>query len=152
MVWLIRYYREITAAIVAAAFTSLLWGAYHSYRVRSLESSHKAAMSSLQEDLVQQCNKDKQITTEVSYELQTQLTDARRQLDAAKRVQRNRCIPTPARPAAGHDATSANQEFHQPDGLYADVLLDFAYDAEVVGRQLDSCQSFITKTWEAKGQ
>lgn len=146
------YWTHIAAAAAAATVVGLSAWAMHSWSVDRLKARQATALAEQAQILNDQCSLDKLITTETSHELQTQLTDARNQLAAAKRVQQNRCVSTPARPAARHDAAPANPQLHNPDGIYADSLLDFAYDAEVVGRQLDSCQSFITKTWKAKGQ
>lgn len=152
MLFLLANWKWIASATAAAVITSTLAWQLHSWDVRRIEAKQVEALAAQAVTLNAECSKDKQITTETSHELQTQLADARGQLAAAKRVQQNRCVPTLARATAGHDAAPGNPELHQPDGLYADSLLDFAYDAEVVGRQLDSCQSFITKTWKAKGQ
>lgn len=152
--WLIlkTYWTQIASASAATALTALLMWALWSLDVNSLNKAHDKAIAAKTAELNAACDADKKITKEVSHELQAQLSDARDQLAAAKRVQQNRCVPTPARSTRGHDATAADQKLHQPDGIYADALLDFAYDAEVVGRQLDSCQSFINKVWSSRQQ
>lgn len=151
MLQLLKYWTQIAAAATAAVLVGILAWNLHGWSVNRLEARHAKAMAEQAQSLNAECAKDKQLTSEVSRELQNQLADARTQLNAAKRVQQNRCVPTPARPAAGHDAAPGDKELHQSNGIYADSLLDFAYDAEVVGRQLDSCQSFIVKTWASKG-
>jgi len=138
----------ITGAVGAAACAALwlLW----SLDVAQLELDHKNALAAQKQSLTEQCEKDKAITKEVSDELQTQLDDVRSQLARAKRMQPNRCVPVLADPAKRDDATANDAQLHHTDGVYSDALLDFAYDAEVVGRQLDACQSFVTKVWSRK--
>lgn len=139
----------IYTALIGAAACGLLW-TFWSIDAARLRHEKETALEAQRQSLVAQCEKDKQITKEVSDELQTQLDDARAQLARAKRVQQNRCVPVLADPAKRDDATANDAQLHHTDGVYSDALLDFAYDAEVVGRQLDACQSFVTKVWSRK--
>ena len=139
----------LIASAVGATACGLLWLLWTA-DVARLNKAHETALEAQRQSLVAQCEKDKAITKEVSDELQTQLDDARSQLARAKRVQPNRCVPVLADPAKRNDATPGDTQLHHADGVYSDALLDFAYDAEVVGRQLDACQSFVTKVWSRK--
>lgn len=139
----------LTVGITAALVGLSAW-ALHSWSVSRLEARQKTELAGLQTTLQNQCQKDKQITEEASREYQNQLTDLRGQLATVKRVQPNRCISTPTRPASGRDGAATNAQLPHPDGVFTDDLFDFAADAEQVGRQLDACQSFIKKAWESR--
>jgi len=143
----------LLGVVIGAVVTYAIMADIQASRIADLDAAHAKAIKDQETALNDQCAKNKQLTTEVSNDYQSQLTDLRRQLAAVKRVQPNRCIvPTPAKPTGGRDAAAANQELPHTDGVYTDDLFDFAADAEQVGRQLDACQSFITKTWQARGQ
>lgn len=148
----LAYGKTILTVVVTAGLVGFAAYALHDWSVTRLENQQTAALAAQKETLTNECRKDKQITLETSHGLQTQLADLRVQLAAVKRMQPNRCIPTVARSASGHDDATANPQLPVPHGVFTDDLYDFAADAEQVGRQLDACQGFITRTWEAKGQ
>lgn len=139
----------VIASLAGVAACALLWGLWTA-DVAQLELDHKNALAAQKKSLEEQCEKDKQITKEVSDELQAQLDDAAAQLARAKRVQPTRCVPVVAHSAKRDDDTAQDGELHNAHGVYSDALLDFAYDAEVVGRQLDACQDFVTRVWDSR--
>lgn len=150
MPWFLLKYA--VPAVLAAAATFWLTLQWHQNVVHKLEKRCETALTKTLADAQAQCLKEKQLTTEVSNELQTQLTDLRSQLAAAKRVRPQSCVPVVTRPAGGHDGQAGDAQLPDPHGITSDALLDFAYDAEVVGRQLDSCQEFVSKVWKLNHQ
>lgn len=150
MPWfLLKYAIPALVAGFATWWVMLQW---HDNQVHKLETKHEQALTKALADASAQCLKEKQLTTEVSNGLQTQLSDLRSQLAAAKRVRPQSCAPVVTRPTSGHDGQAGNTELPDPHGITSDALLDFAYDAEVVGRQLDSCQEFVSKVWKLNHQ
>ena len=128
-------------AALTMAFTSLAYGTY----ITHLENKQAAALVAQATTLHAECAKVQQTTMEVSHEYQNQLAGLREQLDAAKRVRPHACyIVRPAQPAAGRDGAPLDAQLpHADAGVDGNDLLDFAYDAEQVGRQLDACQGFV---------
>lgn len=125
----------------------------HKGSVATLELKHEKALESQKDTLNAECNKDKQIAMEVSNETQEALARVRKQLDAVKRVQPNRCVPTPARPAGGADAAEADAKLRQQNGVYSDTLYDFAGEVEQeAGTPLDKLQQFVCRVWKDRGQ
>lgn len=146
----VGYVPYVFVAVMTTIVVSLSAWALHGWSMARAEVRHAQDLSDLRTVMTAQCEKDKQITNEVSNAYQTQLTDLRQQLATVKRVQPNRCVPTIAGSASGRDATAPNTQLPQPDGVYSDTLYDFAADAEQVGRQLDACQNFIHQVWEER--
>lgn len=144
--------------ILAVGVTALVVGltgyGLHSWAMSRAEARQVAALNHQKDTLVGECQKDKQTTEETSHELQNQLSDVLGQLDRAKRLRTNRIVPVAAGGTGGHDGAAQNQELPDGDGaeITSDFLLDFAADAEQVGRQLDSCQGFIRRVWKERGQ
>lgn len=151
---LLRYWQPAASAVIAGAIVYSFCHFVYTWRIERIENEHKAELVAQQERLVAECAKDKQITTEVSHDYQNQIADLRGQLAAVKRVRPSACIPVHvAKPTGGRDAATGNGQLSRPyAGVDSDDLFDFAFDAEQVGRQLDACQSFITRTWAAKSQ
>lgn len=147
LTFFLTYWRQLAGFLVGLVVVSLIDGAVHRFQVAALEKSHAAQLEAQKADLMALCAKTKQTTEEVSHDYQNQLSTLRDQLARAKRVRPSTCIPVHvAQPAAGRDGAAQHPELPLADGgVAADALLDFAYDAEQVGRQLDACQSFITK-------
>lgn len=141
----------LTVVITALVVGVGAWG-LHSWAMKRADARMEAALASQKEVLVGECRKDKQTTEETSRDLQNQMSDLLGQLDRARRVQPNRCVPAVAKRAGGYDGSPQNQELPVGNGIYSDYLLDFAYRAEQVGRQLDSCQGFIRRVWKGRGE
>lgn len=151
---LLNYWKPILKGICAiACITGILWFGYR-WGVRVEHDRGQKSLSAQIAADAKQCNNDKQITEEVSSEHQRQIIDLRNQLDSIKRVRPNACIPVHvANSPSGHNDTPANSQFPKPDGsVDSYTLLDFAYDSEQIGLQLDACQNFIKATWKSKGQ
>ena len=152
LVSLLKYWQPIVAAILSAAFVAVVGFVLHDVSMSRATAKYKNDLQAAQESLKADCQKDKQITTEVSHDYQTQIAGLHDQLAAAKRLRPSACIAVrPAQPAAGRDAAPVDGELSNPyAGVNSDDLLDFAFDAEEVGRRLDACQSFIRKVYDAK--
>lgn len=144
--------KTLFAVGVTALVVGLSAWAYHAWAISHLEARQAAALQQQKETLTGECRKDKQITEETSRDLQTQMSDLRGQLDRAKRLRPNRCIPIIAGGPAGHDGTAPDPQLPDPHGVASDDLLDYAYAAEQIGRQLDACQGFIRRVWKERGQ
>lgn len=137
------------SAVVGAGLAGWLAWELHAGAVARLEAKHQTALTAQKDVLEKECAKDKQLTMEVSNETQARLTDLRKQLDAVKRVQPNRCVPTVARPTGGADAAKADQELRQQNGVYSDTLFDFAGEAEHdAGIPVDELQQYVCKLFE----
>lgn len=140
MLLLLKYWQFLAGVAITAVIAWVL----HSLVSGWSEARHQAALDAQEEALYSECAADKQITTEVSNEYQSQLVDLRRQLDAAKRLRPSVRVPVTSTPG-GRDAGAGDTQLPHADGVAAADLLDFAYDAEQVGRQLDACQGFIRR-------
>lgn len=144
-------------ALAGAGLTGWLAWELHTGSVARLEAKHAAALqTALTEQkttLQAECAKDKQITMEVSNETQSRLADLREQLAAVKRVQPNRCVPTPARPTGGADAATADAQLRQQNGVYSDTIFDFSGEVERdAGIPIDKLQHFVCRVWKERGQ
>jgi hypothetical protein len=150
MLTLLRFWTQIASAAAAAMLVGLIAWNLHGWDMRRIEAKNARAMEAQAYALHKQCSEDKQITTEVSHDYQTQLADLAAQLAAVKRVRPSACVPV-ARPTTGRDA--ANGAGHaEGNAVNSDTLFDYAGTAEKYRRQLNACQNFITKTWETKGK
>lgn len=146
----------VVAAISAtssAAITGYVVWKLHNVVVTAIELKHQSDLTKQAEALNEQCNKDKQLTMEVSNETQSRLADLQRQLAAVKRVQPNRCVPIASHPTGGNDADQADTKLRQQNGVYSDTLYDFAGEAEQdSGIPLDNLQQFVCKLYASRGQ
>lgn len=117
-------------------------------RVWYLNASHAAEIANQRQKIIAQCEADKQLTNEVSNEYQSQIASLSRRVADLKRVRQYACVPVTdtaggrdAAPRAGHAGGNA---------VDTGTLYDYAGRAEQYRLQLIACQTFITRTWEAK--
>lgn len=97
---------------------------------------------------IQQCDKAKQITEDVSHDYQSQLQSLNDQLAAIKLRQPAHCIMPITNSTPGRNAASAKTIIAGRNGLSSDWLYDFAGKTEKYRIQLVSCQQFIIKERE----
>jgi len=146
---LIKYWQPILAAIV----TALLALGAHKLDVYRINELHKSALKAQAEALIEQCEKDKKLTTEVSRDYQNNIANLNRKLADAKRMRASAetCVSITGT-TGGRDAAKEDTGLRGTHGVAAESLFDFSGDAEQVGLQLDACQAFIKKTWAARGR
>lgn len=136
--------------IASIILTVLLCWALHNIQISRLEKKYRQALITQAVTLKAECDKEKQLTMEVSNDLQDKLADLRDQLDNAKRVQPNRCVPVAAGSSRRPDVFTQNAQLSDANGVYSDDLLDFAAECEQTGRQLDGLQGFVKKVWQTR--
>lgn len=142
--FILKYWETALALLVVGLSA---W-VFHTSVIHHMEKVQNAALEAQEKSLTANCKKAQQITKDVDYEYQNQLTDLNEQLTLAKRVQHNRCITVlGSRPGESH-AKKGNAELPNAHGIPADDLLDFAADCEKTGRQLDALQSFTRQVEE----
>lgn len=145
MIFILTYWKVIAAIALAAIL--VVFACYVTHRLDN--QSKQDALTAQKVEISKQCEQAQQTSNEVSHDYQNQLSSLRDELDAAKRVQPHACIPihTPAS-TSRHFTATPDKRLHQTNaGLDSNDLLDFAGDAEQVGRQLDACQMFIAKSY-----
>jgi len=144
---LLKHWRGIALSVGSILLGVALCHLFYTWRIERIRAGHQEDLQVQAAELTAKCEAGKKITMEVSREYQSKIADLSRQLAGAKRLRPNRCVPTITHPAPGDNGAPADGELPIPDGVFTDDLLDFAADAEQVGRQLDSCQEFISKVW-----
>lgn len=144
--FLLTNWRFFAGAATAFAVAYML----HSLDINRLENRQRAELAAAVQKANEQCQKDKQLTTEVSHGYQIKITALNSQL-AAYKLRPSKCIVPVAVPTARHDAATACPVIPGAHGVPSDSLYDYAGDAEKTRLQLLSCQGFITATWAANG-
>lgn len=140
----------IQAGIGAVAGVGLCW-LVHLVIIAGVERQHAQALLEQEDTLKKQCAADKAITKEVADDLQSKNDALSRRLSALKRVQPSACIvPTPGA-AIGSNEAAGGAIATRAHGITTESLYDFAGEAESYRLRLIACQSFIEKTWQAKG-
>lgn len=142
------FWPAIPATILTAGIALIL----HNADVSHLKSAQEKALNDQSLLLQSQCEKEKQVTSEVSLGYQNKISALATQLDAIKRVRtRSRCIVPVTNTSSGHHAApGTGQPSGSNAGVTSDALYDFSAEAEKYRLQLIGCQSFIFKTWELK--
>jgi len=127
---------------------ALIGLALHNIHVSLIRASHERDIVKAQQEIIKQCEEDKQLTQEVSSEFQTQISNLNRRLADLKRVRKPACIPVTSS-TSRCDATSRDG-YVKRNGIDTRTLFDYAGLAEKYRLQLISCQSFVNKTWKEK--
>lgn len=129
----------------ASAVTVAVCFMLHKIDLMVVDAAHARELTAQAGRIEKICQQAQSITAEVSNDYQTKLSALDKRLADLKRLQR--CVPVnhPADAAGGRDAAPGHGQLPGPDGVYSDVLYDFAADAEKVRLQLIACQSFIRK-------
>lgn len=142
-------FNYLQGAIVAIATAAIAFG-LHSLSVSWIEVKHEKQLTAQAASLKKECDAEKKITEEVSYELQNKISDLDRRANEFKRL-RPDCIPIITHAASRDNDAKGDAGFSgSNEGVNSEALFDFAADAERVGLQLDACQGFIKKTWALK--
>lgn len=142
---LIWKYRNAVASVILALAIFGLW--LHSQHQAGAIARLKAEVSS-QNHMIAACEKQKQISYEVSNEYQGRITDLNSKLASLRLRFDEVCIPvnqSPGRP----NATPAEGKLPGQNGVYAGALLDFARDCEQERLKVIGLQDFITKANDA---
>ncbi|TXH13848.1 MAG: hypothetical protein E6R03_10620 [Hyphomicrobiaceae bacterium] len=140
-------------AIPTFILTALVAFALHTLDVSSIEKRNAKEIEDVKVSLTAQCEQDKQLTSEVSDEYQSQISNLNDQLAKLKRLRRQApdCVPVASQADSGH-ADTERAELTGKNGLRSEWLLDYAAEAEQYRLQLKSCQDFINKVWDMNGQ
>jgi len=143
---LLRFWQIAVGAIVMGIIAFFV----HSLLMGRAEASYNASLESERKNIQNMCESAQKVTEDASHDYQAKIADLNVQLDAAKRMRPHSCVSVHASDAsAGHHAASGDRQLLDTDaGVTSDDLLTFAYDAEVIGRRLDACQSFVKKERE----
>lgn len=131
-------------------------GWQHERDISALEDFYQGEQERIRAELTRECEKDKQITTEASNAYQSNIADLNRQLTDFKRVRSQssaaaQCVPV-TRPAGGLNGPAQPGQSVAAHGLDANALYDYAAEAEQYRLQVIGLQSFVSRTWAAKGQ
>lgn len=145
MLFLLSNWKWIASVVAAATLTGYLAWNLHSWDVERINTKHEKALVAQAKALDDKCTADKQITTEVTNEQLRQIAGLNDQLAALKRVRPNRCVAVVPGSARDGHAAAQDEKLPHAHGLFTDDLYQFAYDAEEVGIQLDSCQDYIRR-------
>lgn len=140
----LNWWKPIIIGVLVLAFTGGMVFLGYKWGVRvEHDRGEKSLAAQIAEDK-KQCDNAQKITEEASRVYQGQLLNLRSDYDALMRVRPKACVPVhPSNPASGHNGATDNPKLPYADGLSTDQLYQFGNDCEQVGRQLDSCQSFI---------
>lgn len=132
---------------VGGAVGALIMFGVMQIRVGLIDASYALKIENTRKAAIAQCEEDKKLTKDVSHEYQSQISDLNRRLADLKRV-RYACLPV-TDPSGGRDA--APRAGHAGgNAVDTGTLYDYAGRAEQYRLQLIACQTFITRTWEAK--
>lgn len=142
--FILKYWKFGVGGLVGAL---IMFGAMEA-RIWFLNASHALEIENAKASIIKQCEADKQLTKEISHDYQNEIADLNRRLADLKRLRGNVCVPV-AGTASGRDA-SAGAGHADGNGIFAGTLYDYGGTAERYRRQLIVCQSFISRTWEAK--
>ncbi len=122
----------------------------HKVTMIFVDAAHKQELETQRTALIEQCEKDKEITNEVSTTYQGKIAALNAQLRNLKRLrERTVCIPV-ANSSGGRDAATSDTKHVGENGITTDALYDYAAECEEYSLRLDSCQAFINKTWSSR--
>lgn len=146
MTFIITHWKFFAGAIPALI---LAYG-LHYISASWAESRHKTELANQIKADIEQCNKDKAITTEASHEYQTKITALNNKLSAIRMRKPARCVSVAGTSPGlnGNAEPSVNAGTY---GLTSEWLINYAGEAEQYRLQLIELQNFAKKTWEAKG-
>jgi len=107
-----------------------------------------AKLDALSITMYDKCEKAKQLTREITYELEEKLSDVDNQYRALlMRTNQSVCIPIDnSRSAAERDDQTSKSQLSNGNGLQSWYLLDFAKRCEESRLRLLSLQDFVTKS------
>lgn len=142
--FILKYWKFCVGALAGAI---IMYGVSEA-RLWFINAAHAREIENTRRSVLEQCEEDKKLTQEISNEYQKQIYDLGRRLTELRRLQPALCIPI-AGATGGRDAAAGAGPV-DGNGIFAGTLYDFAGTAEQYRRQLIACQSFITRTWEAK--
>lgn len=146
--FLINYWKEILTAVIALC---LAIGA-HALDITRIETKQQIELSTQAKSLIAECQKDKQLTTDISNDYETKLSALNHQLDTL-RLQPSTCISvSTASGPARHTGSTRIPKLSGQNGVASTTLYSYAGEAEKYRLQLISCQSFVKKVWTARGQ
>lgn len=147
---LLRYWKFAAGAAGMAVVALLL----HNVSLAWTKASYERKIENARAEEVAACERDKNLTKEVSSDYQKQISALNSRIADLKRVRPSVCIPV-ANPAARCDGTAViggHAGANGQGGVTSDFLYDFAGEAETYRLRLIACQSFISKTWASRGQ
>lgn len=146
LVVLLKYWQIIAGAAGAFALAWML----HSLDINRIETKQRAALAAQEAILIAVCETNKAITTGISNDYQSKISDLNNKLAAAKRLHPSKCITVSvASPAGGRNAAAGGTQPAGAYGVASDALYDFAGEAEKYRLQLIGCQNFVEKVWAA---
>lgn len=111
------------------------------------ESSLESALKEQKTALVDQCVKDKKLTTEASNDYETKITALNKHIADIKRVRPSKCLPIVARNTNGTISSAGGTGNGGENGVDSDALYDYAALAEKYRLQLIGLQNFVKIVW-----
>ena len=126
----------------------------HNISLEWTKASYERKIEAAKQEQIAACERDKNLTKEVSDGYQKQVASLTARIADLKRVRPSSCIPV-ANPAArcdGSASSGGHAGANGQSGVTSDFLYDFAGEAETYRLRLIACQSFISKTWASRGQ
>ena len=133
---------------ITAAVTALSCFGLHELDIAYLSAKQKAALAAQQNELVAQCNADKQITTEISNGYEKQLAAANAAIERLRQPVYS--VPI-AQPATGHNGAAHGGGSTGAHGVNSQTLRDYATDYERERIKLIWLQNFIRDLCKEKG-
>lgn len=131
--------------IPAIILTFLICLGLHTLDVDRIEAKSVQTVANQVTFDIKKCEAEKQITTNVSKDYETQINILNGQLDSLRR-QPSKCVPV-SQPAARCNATTKQPITAKPDGISSAWLYSYAGEAESYRLRLIACQSFISQVW-----
>lgn len=147
---LLKYWKFGAGAAGMAVIALIL----HNVSLEWTKASYERKIEAVKQEQIAACERDKNLTKEVSDGYQKQVASLTARIADLKRVRPSACIPV-ANPAARCDGTAViggHAGANGQGGVTSDFLYDFAGEAETYRLRLIACQSFISKTWASRGQ
>lgn len=142
---LLKYWKFAAGAAGMAVVALIL----HNVSLAWTKASYERKIENARAEAIAACERDKNLTKEVSSDYQKQIAALNSRIADLKRVRPSVCVPV-ASPTPGCDAAASGTQPARPNGVDTGTLLDFAAEAEGYRLRLIACQTFIRKTWESR--
>lgn len=140
--------------LVGCLLASVAFNVHNRQIITFLKETNSSLRTTVakKDELIKQCEFDKQLTYGVEDAYQGKIADLNSQLSKLRSVRvQPKCTPIPAARKAGeHSSASAGTELRGGNGLSTEWLYDYAGRAEQVRLQLIHCQKFIDDVWSSR--
>lgn len=135
-------------AIIVAIIVALAGFGLHSLDVWRLDAQHQSDLTAQAKALRDICDNNSDITKEVDYATQSQISNLNTQYLSLERLRDSACPMSITSPPSGDNGAASGGKLAHKNAPTINALLDIAHDGEKYRLQLKGCQDFIKKTWD----